>query len=242
MNDSELLVCLPYWDGDWPRMREVALLLADLLPEKSTRTKLLFVLRHDVSKAPDSRLHERCADKFAEVRYYRNKRRGVGWPMGCNEMAFGIFDHVYCRHSLFPKVDSLLIVESDCVMLRRTWDRDLHQAWHETQKAGKLICGTKIPTGFQECKFHINAVALYSWDIIQKLPQLIGSPGTVGWDYFHGKITCPVAVNTPLIKMDYNRDTISEQELFSKKNKSVVLYHGVKDDSAVKAVRSQLKV
>jgi hypothetical protein len=53
-----------------------------------------------------------------------------------------------------------------------------------------------------------------------------------------------VGHDTPLIHLDYRRKSITPEELFSpKKEKKVpVLYHGVKDDSAIMAVREKFGI
>ncbi|MCK9587825.1 MAG: hypothetical protein M0Q93_00515 [Terrimicrobiaceae bacterium] len=240
---GSLLVCLPFWDGDWEQARKVALLLSDLLPEKQKDCELMFVSRFDAKQA-DTTVVMHCMEKFANVYSRKSRRRGVGFPMGCNELAFDIFDHVSYSHSLFPQVRCILIVESDCVMLTRTWSQELFTAWKFAELDGKSICGNLIPGNATGGPWHVNAVSMYSWDIVKKIPQLIGAPGTAGWDYYHGPHTTPYAVDTPLIYMDYKRSSISATELFKvrKKRQVPVLYHGVKDDSAIQAVRKKFSI
>ncbi|MCK9587772.1 MAG: hypothetical protein M0Q93_00230 [Terrimicrobiaceae bacterium] len=244
VDPGNMLVCLPYWDGDWDQMRETATLISDLLPEKQENCDLLFVSRFD-AHGPDAKTVMHCMEKFATVQHHRCRRRGIGFPMGCNEMAFEIFHQVSYHHArLFPKARCILVVESDCVMLCRDWSKQLFTAWRKAEAADKLICGNLIPGCVGEGKHHVNAVSMFHWDIVSKIPQLIGSPGQQGWDFYHGCRTAPVAVDTPLIFMDYQKKTISSKELFSPKKRGQVpvLYHGVKDDSAVKAVRKKFSI
>jgi hypothetical protein len=242
-NESSLLVCLTYWQGDWAMAREVAKLLSDLLPEKQSNVEFLFQRRFDC-EAPDMEILQHCEEKFEKVHVRRSRRIGIDFPMGCNEIVFDLFDFMFCNRHKFPKVESFLVVEADCVMLSRTWNYELIEEWHCAQDEGKFLCGSFIPGNFNGGKFHINATAIYRWDILKHVPALIGSPGTEGWDWYHGIRLHPVGYDTPLIYLDYRRASISPEELFSpKKNRKIpVLYHGVKDSSAIMAVRERFKV
>lgn len=240
---DSLLVCLAYWPGDWAMAREVARLLSDLLPSKQSNVEFLFQGRFDC-ESPDPDIVRHCEEKFARVHVRRSRRKGVGFPMGCNELAFDLFDFMFCNRDRFPRIGGVLLIEADCVMLSRTWNHEFVDEWHRAQAAGKLVCGSFIPGNFNSGAFHINATAIYRWDIIKHVPALYGSPGTEGWDWYHGTRLHPVGYDTPLIHLDYRKKTISSEELFSpKKNKKVpVLYHGVKDDSAIRAVREKFKI
>lgn len=239
-----MLVCLPYWDGDWPMMREVALLLSDLLLDSQPHVELMFAARFD-AKVPDTKIIQHCEQKFAKVHVFRCHRKGVGFPMGCNEMAFSIFDHVHYHHEhQFPLVDCMLFVESDCVMLSRTWNTQLFEEWKKASALNKSVCGAFIQGNYHGGEAHVNAVAMYSWDVIKQIPALIGASGNEGWDWWHGTNVIPKAMDTPLIYLDYRRDTISVDDLFAprKQGKVPVLYHGVKDKSAIEAVRKQFSL
>jgi hypothetical protein len=241
--DSSLMVCLAYWEGDWAMAREVARLLSDLLPSGQSNVEFLFQRRFDCEK-PDAGIVRHCEEKFARVHVRRSRRKGVGFPMGCNELAFDLFDFMFCNRHDFPHVDGVLLIEADCVMLSRTWNHEFIDEWRRAQTAGKLVCGTFIPTNSNGGKFHINATAIYRWDILKHVPALVGGPGTVGWDWYHGTRLHPVGHDTPLIHLDYRRKSITPEELFSPiENKKVpVLYHGVKDDSAIRAVRERFGI
>lgn len=240
---SSLLVCLAYWQGDWAMAREVARLLSDLLPSRQQNVEFLFQRRFDCEK-PDTGIVHHCEEKFARVHVRRSRRRGVGFPMGCNELAFDLFDFMFCNRQDFLRVDGVLLIEADCVMLSRAWNHELISEWRRARAAGKLVCGSFIPKNFNGGPFHINASAIYRWDILKHVPALVGSPGTVGWDWYHGVRLHPVGYDTPLIHLDYRRRSIAPGELFSprKEKKVPVLYHGVKDDSAIRAVRERFGI
>ena len=241
--DSSLMVCLAYWEGDWAMAREVARLLSDLLPSRQSNVEFLFQRRFDF-ESPDADIVRHCEEKFARVHVRRARRRGIGFPMGCNELAFDMFDFMLCEHDSFPHIDAALLIEADCVMTSRAWNHELIDEWRRAQAAGKFVCGAFIPGNSDGGPFHINATAIYRWDILRHVPELVGSPGTVGWDWYHGTRLHPVGHYTPLIHLDYRRKSITPEELFYPvKNKKVpVLYHGVKDDSAIRAVRERFKV
>jgi hypothetical protein len=138
----------------------------------------------------------------------------------------------------FNDVDALLILESDCVITRRTWVVELIAEWEAAAARNKLVVGALQPRsadgGIEE---HINAVALYDVDIACVLPNLRECPSGRGWDHHYGPSIVPYAVNSPLFKLDYRRETITAEQLFA--DPDVLVYHGCKDDSAIHAVRSK---
>jgi hypothetical protein len=236
----KILVTLPYWEGDKAMMEKTVNLACDLQEEFVENIELMFVPRFD-SSDPSTAIRVKASQKFGKVHLWKCTRVGVGFPHGCNELAYGILNHVPMEKHLNPKayvgIDAMLIFEADCVFLKKNWGTYLHEEWAAARAAKKLIAGPVIPSCPPHTQEHVNAVALWSWDVTKHLKPLLGGPPLTGWDNYHGPITVPVTHPSKLFVLDYRKDTITPEELF--KNKDALVYHGVKDDSAIRAVREK---
>jgi len=223
------------------QMERVADLAGDLLERRAAQADLLFAGRYDADH-PSRQIYSHLCEKFAHVSYWRCSRDGDGFPEGCNNLAYGIFQYLIDQrrvNSMYADISAVLILEADCVLLRRTWLQDLITEWEGARACNKLIAGKVIPAGTFSpgSAAHVNAVSLYDVEILRHLTCLVGGPRDIGWDYYHGRATVPVTHDSPLFKLDYQRPTITGQELFA--DPGVVVYHGVKDDSAIHAVRKR---
>lgn len=217
-------------------------LACDLLDSKTDQSDLLFIGRFDADyPSPEIIAHAR--EKFRDVSYWRCMRIGFGHPDGCSQLAYGAFQYLLdqrktdCR---YQDIDTFLMLEADCVFTRKTWLTELLAEWEAARAKGKLIVGAVQPAGKwgHDVEEHVNAVALYHPDLLERIPNLVGGPLTIGWDYAHKNHILPLAMDTKLIELDWKRDTISKEELFEK-NKDVLVFHGVKSDDAIRCVREK---
>lgn len=240
---TKLLVALLYWNGDKSAMERLARLACDLLNEPSDQAECLFVARHDAS-APSAGVQYHAGLKFSKTGLWMCDRRAEGFPGGCNEMAYGLLNHVLIERHMnrgYKDITTILILEGDCVITRPTWITELCAEWEKAYALNKRIVGTvqkampEIPTND-----HINAVAMYDSEILRVIPTMVGGPMHIGWDNYHGPKAMPWAYDSPLFKLDYRRPTITSEELF--KEPSPLIYHGVKDDSGIKSVREKYKL
>lgn len=234
----KILACLPYWGGDQKAVESIAGLMADLLEEPTELISLAFVQRFD-APPPSFAIQEKVRHKFEEVIVWKCDRKAVGFPAGCNEMAYGLLNWVPLQRHLYGKfkdIGGILIIEGDCVITRRTWATELMDLLGKMQNMNRMIAGTIIPKN-EHAPEHVNAVALYDSNIATKLPNLRGGPQNVGWDAHQGPFMVPNCFPSPLFKLDYKRPTITEEELYA--NPDVLVYHGVKDASGVLAVRKK---
>lgn len=238
----KILCCLGYWDGDRTAAQDLALLLAQLLTKKSEIVSLVIVPRFDATPF-DPSLIKLLEEKFQQVITWKCYRTGTGFPAGCNEIAYGILSWASSFARISPESEAVFILEADVVLTRKDWDRILEDEWEITKVAGKKICGNVLPFGFN-FQGHVNAVALYDVKIAQQITALRGGPLDLGWDWFHGQRTVPVARNTPLNFLDYQKPTITMEQLYSAKKEGLIplIYHGVKDGSARKAVREKFGI
>lgn len=216
-------------------------LACDLLDKKTDDIDLLFVGRFDADY-PTPEIMEHAKQKLRNVNYWRCMRIGYGHPDGCSQLAYGAIQYIQDQrraNSAYLDIDCFLMLEADCVFTRKTWVEELQQAWQETVAAGKKICGAIQPNGrWVNVEEHVNAVALYEPDLLKTIPCLVGGPVTMGWDYVYRREMLPIARDTPLIKLDYKKPTITKEELFDQ-NPQVLIYHGCKDDTAIRHVREK---
>jgi len=239
----KILICMQYYEEDRLKAERVISTMCDLLPEQSELVELAFVYRQD-SKPPSSKIQLKAQEKFAAVHAWKTTRHGLGHPGGCNEMAYGILNHVPIErhlHKRFSDIAAILLLESDVVFTRYNWDKELIGEWEKAVKANKLICGCVQP-GVNESDRHVNGVALFDIDTANQLTCLRGGSLSIGWDYEHRMQLVPNALHSPLFFLDYRRPTINPEALFATRDGiAPLLYHGVKDNSAIESVEAMIK-
>lgn len=241
---TKLLICLLYWHGDLKEVERLVRLGCDLRKEITEDAELMFVQRYD-SPAPSAAIQLLAQSKFIKVHVWKCNRKALGFPAGCNELAYGILNHICIQRHMngaFKDIDAIMILEGDCIITRPTWIEELIQEWEKGKREGKSIVGTiQEPTPEYQIKRHVNAVAMWDADIVRILPCLIGGPNQTGWDHYHGDSTVPVAMNSPLFWLDYRKPTVTPKEIFED-HPDVLIYHGVKDDSGIRAVREKFNL
>lgn len=232
-----------YWDGDRDRAFEVARLLADLLPARSSIARFVFIYRHDAQK-PDQETLNYLAAKFKYVDTRRCPVVGFGHPGGCNAIALSLFK-IFRTDKQFAGTEAFLILESDCVMVRPAWDVELWDEWLRGKAHGKIVVGHAYPGCYQNPHGnHINASAMYARNIAEVLPSIEKVRMDVGHDWMNGPAIYPVSMDSPLFFLDYRKPTITREELFAPRKSGLVplVHHGVRDDSAIRLVREEYKL
>jgi len=245
--ETKILFCLLYWNEDRLQVEKLARLMADLRPEITEQAQIMFVARYD-AKLPSMATQAHVQAKFEKVFVWQCNRRGEGFPGGCNEMAYGLFNHILTErhlHGNFKDITTIMILEGDVVFTRPFYIEELIKAWDDRENHGpQKYAGGTVQTGKEEWHTvdHLNAVALYEAELARLMPCMIGGPMHIGWDNYHGPSMIPHAVNSKLFLLDYRRDTITPKELFDEGNGPdgyPLVYHGVKDSSALAAVREK---
>lgn len=99
---NKILIALQFWDGDRALAMELADFLADLEPVKQQQADFMFAPRFDCRA--DASVVSRVSRKF-NVYAQVSRRRGVGWPNGCNELWFSVMEWVQSM-SLAKKIPS----------------------------------------------------------------------------------------------------------------------------------------
>lgn len=233
-------VFMGYWSGDMETALELTEQMGKLLPEKSDLVSLCYVHRMDC-EPPEEEIFKRDREKFHKVSAIPTAYPGTGWPAGCNAIAYTVLNKILPNAD--KSIQAGLILESDCVITRKDWDKEIWKEWLLTKKHKKMICGTVLPWGWggKNGSTHVNAAALYHRDTASKIPpiQTARPIKKLAWDYYHGRMTSLMARDSPLFHLDYGRPTISARELFES---PCLVYHGVKDNSARTAINKRFKL
>jgi hypothetical protein len=235
---NKILIVLPYWKGDQEPALKLARLISDLEPEKSTLADLLFVARFD---CPINRAElDYVARKFI-VYTHQSRRRGTGWPNGCNSLFFGSMEWVYHKMAAaqIPQYKAILNFAGDCVPLRKDWLSLFHASFDQNPAfvSGALIEGGPHRT-------HINGdCTLLSGDL-KFLKWLVGTsePGGAGWDYSLAEEFKRWGwADLPYVKSLWNFTAqFTEEQWQSEKNHGTAVIHGVKNYSLQNLARKHL--
>lgn len=230
-------VCMGYWIEDRELAFEVIEQAGNLLGEKSSIVGLTYVYRFD-SMPPAPEILERDSKYFASVKSVPTHFKYTGWPAGCNDVAYTVLGQILPKA---PKdVECALILESDCVITRQGWDVELLEEWELTKKEKKSVCGCVLDWSYDRQK-HVNASALWGRLTHKTLTGVEnGEPaGDIAWDYYYGSTVMLLARHSDKFKLDWKRPTITSEELFAD---PALIFHGVKDRSALDAVNEKFKL
>lgn len=236
----KLLIVLNYWNGDRDMMKSLAELICDLESKRNENADILFFRRWDAEQMPHALIH-RLEEKFESVKQLACRRRNAGgYPYGPNEMFYDLLESMYGRDWQM-KYYAFLNMEADCCPLSPDWIEQMIAAYTEAYNERKSAAGHFSYDG--SSRPHLNGAGIYSTDFWQKAGgmNIIGGPANIAYDVYHAQRIVPISKDVSQILLDFNRKTINEEDLFSlKKNGNPVYYlHGVKDLSAITAVRNK---
>lgn len=237
----KILVCMQYWDGDKTQAERAIVQMSNLLSEPSNVVELAIVYRND-AQPPSPAVQLKVGEKFPKVHVWKCTRKGEGWPGGCNELAYGVLSWVPISkhlHNAFPDIDAILLLEADCVFTRKDWDQELVKEWGKTLQAGKFVCGNILSAQKGSHPEHVQGVMMVSSDLVNRVPGMQGGPYLEAWDAYHAPRLVPHAYHSPLFFLDYKRKEVTPDEVFAERNGvAPLIYHGVKDNSALEAVKA----
>lgn len=228
----KILLALQFWEGDKAEAMKRARLIADLQHGHSDKADFLFVSRFDCSH--DMGTVEQVSRKFNTF-HIINRRRGVGWPHGCNELFFGTMDWVYSymEAGRIPDYKAVLTFEADSAPLHPNWINDLSSAW---DAANVKVYGPLLENGP-----HINGNCMMSADkqfLYWLTRQKGGCTPVGGWDYlFYREFQKWGTANAPGMRSWWRQPTMDEATYESLLSQNVCFHHGCKDDSIVRHVR-----
>lgn len=232
--DKKFLIVISHWSGDVERAEKLAELIADLEPQKNLTADVLLFHRNDCRPASLDVLN-RLRTKFETVTTLRCSRVGAtGYPFGANEMFYDLA-MTMAAQKMSGRYYAWINLESDCVPTHPGWIEALTDEFNKLPK-GKFAFGHQCLTHPHP---HLNGVAVYSSSWAKVLGGIIGGPASLAYDINLGTQSVAASVDTPLIFLDFKKETITPDELFAprKNGRAPSIYHGVKDGSAIKAVR-----
>ena len=238
---NKILIALQFWEGDKSRAMALADFIADLEPAKSSLADFLFVSRFDCKM--DLPTLGRVARKF-NVRSQVSRRRGVGWPNGCNELWFSTMEWIQSMIAAkkIPHYKAIFTCEADGCPIQRNWIEWLSLEWDRVNVLKPVVmAGALVDPGP-----HINGNALMSGNLnfLTWIARRVGGvrPG-VGWDFCLARDFERIGwADIPGIKSIYNTPTFSQGQYDDMVNKSWVWIHGVKDTSLIRLGREKFKV
>lgn len=237
---NKILLVIPFWSGDKQQAMELAKLLADLEPHHSNRADVLFVSRFDC-------VHDFAAEKRVSRKFntfsYTSKRRGTGWPMGCNALFFGAMEWAYHKINAgqVPHYKGILILAGDGGPLRADW---LTPFYEEANSEGKkYVAGTLIEHPDHP---HINGdCILLSTDIhfLKYFAVTVGDISTsVGWDWaLASEFQSWGWKNLPYVRSHWNkREDFSDADWDRASQDGITWFHGQKGFSLIAQARRRL--
>jgi hypothetical protein len=235
----KLLIVINYYSGDRDMARKLGELIADLEPGTNEKADIAFHRRFDAEQMPNL-VKDKLLSKFSKVLEFKCRRmNAVGYPFGPNEMFYDILERLGNRDWQLEYY-AFLNLEADCCPLAPEWIDKMIESYEEAWNSGKSAAGHVCQ---DPVKVHLNGVAIYSTDFWHKAGamNIIGGPANIAYDVHHAERVLPISIDTTNILLDFNRKTISAEDLdlINKHGKRPYLLHGVKDSSAFIHVRNK---
>lgn len=231
---QKILLALQFWNGDRTAAMKVARLIADLQPELSNNADFLFFSRFDTPHDPAT--VEYVSRKFL-THTFINKRRGVGWPSGCNDLFFGVMDWIYSQSvaNKIPKYKAVMLLEGDSCPLHSGWIQQLSAGW---DRAATKVYGPLLDHGP-----HINGNCMMSCDT-QFLKwisrEVAGCSPVGGWDFLlYQEFKRRGAANSPEMRSWWRINSVAQETYDQLLAQNVSFLHGCKDDSLIRLVRQR---
>ncbi len=225
-DERRIVLCIQYWAGDREQaMRNIRRIVDNELTFRND-FEICFVARFDCPH--DESTIEYARRKF-KVSTYTGFRRGTGWPYGCNDLVYDLFQEGYRRvkSGEWAQVRALFLMEADCVPVNVDWLNRLTQEWSATEREGKWLTGWywehPQPHG------HINGNLLIHPNIFHYLPAVVGGPANIAWDAYLAPIFKPHWRPASFLENLYKQVNIPRETLQRIADSGVVLIHGVKD-------------
>ena len=235
--EKKLLVVLQYWAGDHAAVEDLGNLIADLERVPNQEADILFFGRHDTQTVPiNSAVVRNLATKFQRVQSLRCRRmNATGYPYGANEMFYDLV-HIVAEPQWRERYWGFINLEADCCPTHPGWINSLITRYKASAPALAIGHINERPVK------HLNGVAVYSTDLLPKVFGPVASGHAMSpYDLVQAPKILPVSVDCPEIFLDFNRPTITAEDLFSSRKQGQVpsLFHGVKDGSARAIVRAR---
>lgn len=238
-NHQKLLIVIQYYEEDKESAEDLAVLISELERVRNNQADIMVFRRHDAGEFSSGVL-DRLRDKFDKVYYEKCRRKDArGYPFGPNQMWSDLVTMIGQSPRWYGSYYAFLPLESDCTPLRPGWISELVEEFRIAKSKNFAAIGHIHSNPIE----HLNGVAVYDSQLWKIVPgnKLNGSDPQVAYDLYHRTSILPIAYNTPLIMMEYQRPTITAKDLFKpwKNGFEPAMFHGVKDASARTAVRAK---
>lgn len=242
---NKTLIALLYWEKDKPQAMKLARLLADLEPGHSEEADILFVARFDCKH--DDQAIQYVSRKF-NVFKHTSKRRGEGWPLGCNSIFFGMLEWVYYKmaSAQVPHYKNVLIIASDGAPLASDWISRFQKKWIEVNAARPTYVAGALILDPANGHDHINGDAcMLSGDLkfLKWLTLGVGDVSVVaGWDWvLSSEFARWGWCDFPFVKSVWNRPVVFTQKDWDEETQAgTVWFHGQKGSSLLDLARKNL--
>jgi hypothetical protein len=234
---NKILIALQFWEGDKAGALKLAQYLADLENRHTDLADLILVNRYDC------KLDFQDTIKYVSRKFntfsYTSKRRGTGWPDGCNSLWFGTMEWVYSylEAGKIPAYKAIFTCEADGAPVFPDWISRMSAAWDATQKLDKpvYIAGPLVKgEGVEE---HVNGNCLVSGKLnfLHWITRRIADcPPRAGWDYaLRYAFKQWGWANIPGMVSYYNTPRFSGDEFREMKKKGLIWIHGDKSNCLI---------
>jgi hypothetical protein len=234
---ANLLFCLQLSPVDAPLAVELAKLIADIEDGSPCKSKppWLVSFRKDTPLTRVAEIESQLCNYFDNVWVSQAREHAIGWPAGPNALWRSAIADIYQIHKdgVIDPATGVLLFEPDCVPGREDWIDALDAAYGSRTKPimGNIHDGT-----------HINGNAIYPLTAAKDWPNLMSTPRTDAWDWFHRTFIMKHGEDTPLITQLYKRKQVNRAEWnqIQKGGLRPALIHGIKDRSGQELAREDL--
>lgn len=228
----KLVICIQFCEQDRIRAMRLAESIARIAPRDGTEVSMMLANRFDCRPAESSALE--CISSGMPVEIFTTHTQGIGWPEGCNAMAFDIFREMGKRADTSPLLSgsAFLLIEPDCVIIDCDWIKKLMAEWRLAKLQGKHLMGAWRKSG-PECG-HVNGNAVFDLDIIRLtgISDAMNSIRSTAWDAALAPYFQPHWHLTGLISNRWNENSLTPEQIETPWMGVVppVLVHGCKSD------------
>lgn len=242
---SKILLALQFWKGDARQAERLADFIAALQPSHSDQADFLLASRFDCPQG--TALSSRLSKKF-NVYQISSERKGIGWPIGCNQLWLGTVEWVLRmqRAKKIPLYSGVFTFEADCVPLTRDWIPNLKSHWERAveQRNGKLaVMGAWLPNGpaGTTCG-HINGNCMVSCAMLDKIVAATAKhTSRMGWDFCMGPWFERMGwAKMPGQKCHWRSRDYTQEQYDKMVAEDVFFVHGCKDDSLLNLAKKAL--
>jgi hypothetical protein len=216
--------------------QDLVQLVCSLEPVKTNR-EWLISYRADTPIDRIMNMQRMLSMKFAKVQALRAEKFANGWPAGSNALWASTMLHA-AEFAQKGQTDAqgILTFEADCCPMRKDWMAILEGAY---ARRSRLIVGN-----LHRCHIpdHINGNAIFPVDFVTSYPQMLETPSTAAWDFYHRELILSIAEDTPYITQLYARKQLLAEEwkTLLKAGLRPAILHGIKDGTARAFARSLL--